>query len=60
MTVIDVLGTAAALPAARKLTVDGAAVAAGQGEMYVVPAGVPHAVRAGSRGSLMALAADEE
>ncbi|KEF06279.1 MULTISPECIES: cupin domain-containing protein [Streptomyces] len=36
-----------------ELTVDGAAVSVGQGEMYVVPAGAPHAVRAGSRGTLV-------
>ncbi|WP_031190460.1 MULTISPECIES: cupin domain-containing protein [Streptomyces] len=36
-----------------ELTVDGAAVSVGQGEMYAVPAGAPHAVRAGSRGTLV-------
>ncbi|OKH99653.1 cupin [Streptomyces sp. CB02923] len=36
-----------------ELSVDGAAVSVGQGEMYMVPAGASHAVRAGSRGTLM-------
>ncbi|KAA6214860.1 cupin domain-containing protein [Streptomyces albofaciens JCM 4342] len=36
-----------------ELTVDGAAVSVRQGELYVVPAGTPHAVRAGSHGTLV-------
>ncbi|WP_241003096.1 cupin domain-containing protein [Streptomyces sp. CB01881] len=36
-----------------ELVVDGADVPLGPGGMYVVPAGVPHAVAAGSRGTLV-------
>ncbi|MEU6236692.1 cupin domain-containing protein [Kitasatospora sp. NPDC047058] len=36
-----------------ELLVDGVAVPVGPGGMYVVPAGVPHAVAAGSRGTLV-------
>ncbi|WNF31339.1 cupin domain-containing protein [Streptomyces sp. C11-1] len=36
-----------------ELTVDGGAVTVGPGEMYVVGAGVAHAVRPGSRGTLV-------
>uniref|UniRef100_A0AAU2VF59 Cupin domain-containing protein n=1 Tax=Streptomyces sp. NBC_00003 TaxID=2903608 RepID=A0AAU2VF59_9ACTN len=36
-----------------ELSVEGAEVTAGPGEMYVVAAGVRHAVRTGSRGTLV-------
>ncbi|WP_258044511.1 cupin domain-containing protein [Streptomyces sp. SM11] len=36
-----------------ELSVDGAAVTVGPGELYVVGAGVAHAVRPGSRGTLI-------
>ncbi|MFD7662887.1 cupin domain-containing protein [Streptomyces sp. NPDC059788] len=36
-----------------ELAVGGVAVSVRQGEMYLVPAGVTHAVRAGSHGTLM-------
>ncbi|MFG3406237.1 cupin domain-containing protein [Streptomyces sp. NPDC048142] len=36
-----------------ELSVDGTAVTVGPGEMYVVGAGVAHAVRPGSRGTLI-------
>lgn len=36
-----------------ELSVEGAAVTVGPGEMYVVGAGVAHAVRPGSRGTLV-------
>ncbi|WP_394298732.1 cupin domain-containing protein [Streptomyces rimosus] len=36
-----------------ELTVGGTAVSVRRGEMYVVPAGALHAVRAGSHGTLM-------
>ncbi len=35
------------------LVVDGATVAVNEGGMYVVPAGVPHTVAAGSNGTLV-------
>ncbi|WTG93510.1 cupin domain-containing protein [Kitasatospora sp. NBC_01560] len=41
-----------------ELVVDGSAVPVGPGGMYVVPAGVPHAVAAGSRGTLLIVEAD--
>jgi len=37
------------------LEIDGGVVRVGAGELYVVPAGVPHAVAAGSRGTLLIL-----
>jgi mannose-6-phosphate isomerase-like protein (cupin superfamily) len=37
------------------LEIDGAIVRVGAGELYVVPAGVPHAVAVGSRGTLVIL-----
>ncbi|MBT2116440.1 cupin domain-containing protein [Dyella sp. LX-66] len=37
------------------LEIDGAVVRVGAGELYVVPAGVPHAVAAGSHGTLVIL-----
>ncbi|MFF4952130.1 cupin domain-containing protein [Streptomyces chattanoogensis] len=36
-----------------ELDVDGARVPVGPGELYVVPAGTPHAVRPGSHGTLV-------
>ncbi|MFD0274015.1 cupin domain-containing protein [Kitasatospora sp. NPDC127111] len=41
-----------------ELVVDGVAVPVGPGGLYVVPAGVPHAVAAGSRGTLVIVEAD--
>ncbi|GCD44035.1 cupin domain-containing protein [Streptomyces paromomycinus] len=38
-----------------ELSVGGAIVSVGPGELYLVPAGVKHAVRAGSRGTLVIL-----
>lgn len=37
------------------LDIQGAVVRVGAGELFVVPAGVPHAVAAGSRGTLVIL-----
>ncbi|MEF3118625.1 cupin domain-containing protein [Streptomyces chrestomyceticus] len=38
-----------------ELSVGGADVSVGPGQLYLVPAGVTHAVRAGSRGTLVIL-----
>ncbi|MFH8407894.1 cupin domain-containing protein [Streptomyces sp. NPDC018019] len=40
-----------------ELWVDGVAVSVGPGEVYLVPADTPHAVRAGSRGTLVIIEA---
>ncbi|MFH8345201.1 cupin domain-containing protein [Streptomyces sp. NPDC018045] len=43
-----------------ELSVGGTAVSVGPGEMYLVPAGVVHAVRAGSRGTLVIFEGGED
>ncbi|MGK5549046.1 cupin domain-containing protein [Streptomyces sp. URMC 127] len=42
-----------------ELDVRGEAVTVGTGEVYVVPAGAPHAVRPGSRGTLVIVELEE-
>ncbi|MFI6846586.1 cupin domain-containing protein [Kitasatospora sp. NPDC050467] len=49
----DVTEVLLVLDGRMELLVDGTSVPVGPGGMYVVPAGVPHAVAAGSRGTLV-------